>query len=132
MYTTIWRIAALSAFACVALPGTAALGQNGLKIEVLSSLPTMVTGGDALVKITGTEAAPKVMVAGRDVSAGFKRHPKGGWVGLVDGLKDGNNELSAGDGKGIAEIMPACEVSLASFTPPAAQGTARGAGSAAW
>lgn len=36
--------------------------------------------------------------------------------------------LSAGDGKGIAEIMPACEVSLASFTPPAAQGTDRASG----
>ena len=101
MRTRIGRIAALSTLAYGALAGAGALAQNsnGLNIEVLSSLPTMVTGGDALVKITGAESAPKVMVGGRDLSAAFKHHPEGGWLGLVDGLKDGDNVLSAGAAK---------------------------------
>lgn len=47
---------------------------------------------------------------------------------VTEQLTQEAQRLSAGDGKGIAEIMPACEVSLASFTPPAAQGTDRASG----
>ena len=85
--------AALAATATLSLAWPAAAQT---KIEVLSSQPTMVTGGDALVRITGTDTAPVVKVDGRDVSKAFKRYPKGGWVGLVDGLASGNNELVAG------------------------------------
>src|SRR5207247_628079 len=66
---------------------------KGLSIEVLSSRPELVTGGDALVKISGVEAAPQVTVGGKDVSGVFKSDAKGGWVGLVAGLKDGDNAL---------------------------------------
>ena len=54
MRTRIGRIAALSTLAYGALAGAGALAQNsnGLNIEVLSSLPTMVTGGDALAWIS--------------------------------------------------------------------------------
>ena len=37
---------------------------RGVGIEVLSSFPELVTGGDALVKITGARAAPHVTVGG--------------------------------------------------------------------
>lgn len=47
---------------------------------------------------------------------------------VTEQLTQEAQRLSAGDGKGIAEIMPVCEVSLASFTPPAAQGTDRASG----
>ncbi|MDH3508030.1 MAG: DUF6351 family protein, partial [Gammaproteobacteria bacterium] len=56
------------------LPGILVCAQafgQGLNVEVLSSFPELVTGGDALVRITGTRAAPAVSVASRDVSAAF-------------------------------------------------------------
>ena len=66
-----------------------------LRIEVLSSFPELVTGGDALVRITGASAAPNVTVGGRDVSSTFVADGMGGWIGLVDGLVDGENKLAA-------------------------------------
>ena len=56
--------AALAATATLSLAWPAAAQT---KIEVLSSQPTMVTGGDALVRITGTDTAPVVKVDGREI-----------------------------------------------------------------
>ena len=91
---------------CGALAGFAALSQTGwaqtvpqstpqstLGIEVLSSRPELVTGGDALVRISGADGALRVTVGASDVSGAFRSDPKGGWVGLVEGLKDGANQL---------------------------------------
>jgi hypothetical protein len=70
--------------------------QTALRIETLSSRPELVTGGDALVRISGAEAAPRVTVGANDVSGAFRADPKGGgWIGLVEGLRDGANQLSA-------------------------------------
>ena len=82
------------------LTAVQAWGQ-GVTIEVLSSFPELVTGGDALVKITGANAAPNVTVDGKDVSAAFAADGSRGWIGLVTGLVDGDNALtvSAGDGR---------------------------------
>src|SRR5689334_23712914 len=85
------------------LATTSALAQ-ALSIEVRSSRPELVTGGDALVRITGAAAAPTVSVGGSDVSAVFKSDPKGGWVGLVSGLKDGSNALTAKAGGKDASV----------------------------
>jgi len=78
-----------------AVAGTPAWAQSNLTIEVLSSRPELVTGGDALIRISGTPEAPKVNVGANDVSGVFKSDQKGGWVGLVAGLKDGTNQLVA-------------------------------------
>jgi hypothetical protein len=74
-----------------------ALAQSAgtLTIEVLSSRPELVTGGDALVRISGTQEAPKVAAGATDLSGAFKSDTKGGWIGLVAGLKDGSNQLVA-------------------------------------
>ncbi len=66
-----------------------------LGIEVLSSQPELVSGGDALVLITGTETAPVVTSGSADLSDAFRPAAKGGWVGLVTGLQDGANPLVA-------------------------------------
>ena len=82
-----------------ALAGFAASAQTALQtalgIDVLSSRPDLVTGGDALVRIFGVEAAPKVTVGASDVSGAFRPDSKGGWVGLIEGLTDGANRLVA-------------------------------------
>src|SRR5262249_11061821 len=82
---------------------SSALAQ-ALSIEVLSSRPELVSGGDALVRITGAESAPAVSGGGNDVSGAFKSDAKGGWGGLVSGLKDGSNALAVNAGDKDASI----------------------------
>ena len=43
-------------------------------------------------------------VGGNDVSAAFKSDAKGGWVGLVTGLKDGSNALAVKAGGNEASL----------------------------
>lgn len=98
MHNKITHRTAFAAVACSMLAGIAAWSETGraqtvLTIEVLSSRPELVTGGDALVRITGAEA-PKVTVGGNDVSEAFRPDHKGGWIGLVEGLRDGGNQLA--------------------------------------
>ena len=54
-----------------------------------------MSGGDALIKISGVDAAPAVVIDGKDVSSAFKSDSKGDWIGLVGGLSDGDNHLVA-------------------------------------
>lgn len=66
-----------------------------LKIEVLSSRPDLISGGDALVRITGAQAKPQITLAGKDISQLFQQESAGGWLALVSGLNDGDNTLNA-------------------------------------
>jgi hypothetical protein len=106
MKRNIWRLAASLTAVCGALAGSQAWAQTveRLTLEVLSSRPELVSGGDALVKISGMRSAPVVTVDGKDVSGVFKSDAKGGWVGLVDGLKDGDNRLVAKAGGNEAAL----------------------------
>jgi hypothetical protein len=97
--TTLVTLAALG-IGLLASPQ--ALAQDGLTIEVLSSRPQLVTGGDALVRITGASAAPTVTIEGTDVSSAFAQ-ADGGWIGLVTGLAEGENALKASAGSATAE-----------------------------
>ena len=103
MHTKVIRLAASFAVICGALTGTQVWGQ-GPGIEVLSSFRELVTGGDALVRVTGASAAPSVTVGGRDVSDSFVADGSGGWIGLVDGLVDGDNTLAVSAGGGQATL----------------------------
>jgi hypothetical protein len=99
------RAAAVSVAACATLAAHPALAQS-LSVEVLSSFPELVSGGDALVKVTGagSAAAPSVDVDGRNVTAAFKADANGAWIGLVADLKDGNNLLTATAGAAKASV----------------------------
>jgi Tannase-like family of unknown function (DUF6351) len=79
--------------ALVATLGSA--GAQSLSIEVLSSRPELVSGGSALIRIAGAASAPAVTIDGKDVSGAFKADAQGRWVVLIDGLKDGDNQLLA-------------------------------------
>ena len=85
------------------LTGVQVWGQ-GLHIEVLSSFPELVTGNDALVKISGATATPTVTVGGRDVSTAFVSDGRGVWIGLVDGLVTGDNALAVSVGEARATL----------------------------
>ncbi len=103
----IWTIAISSVFAASSNPGT-------FTMTVLSSRPDMVSGGDSLIEIRTANAAPgsgwvftklEVKLNGRDVSHAFHRDvARDSLVGLVDGLRDGNNALVAKTGAHTASL----------------------------
>src|ERR1700687_327815 len=68
-------------------------------IRTLSNRADLVSGGDALVEIVlpqGTSAAGlKVDVGGRDISDAFAQRANGRVIGVVAGLSNGNNVLTA-------------------------------------
>jgi hypothetical protein len=108
MVRNFLRPAASLGVICAALAGFAVSSPGGaqavLGIEVLSSRPALVSGGDALVRISGAAAAPQVTVGGSDVSGAFRSDAKGGWIGLVAGLADGVNKLTAKAGDREAAV----------------------------
>ncbi|HEY3189932.1 MAG TPA: DUF6351 family protein [Solirubrobacteraceae bacterium] len=71
----------------------------GLAVEVLSNRADVISGGDALVAVrlpAGVDAsAVRVTAGGRDVTSAFARRPDGRFEGLVTGLADGRNVLTA-------------------------------------
>ena len=71
---------------------------------VLSSAPSRVTGGDALVEIVGPATA-KVAVNGADLTSAFAVDPASGHLrGLVKGLKVGANTVAASAGAAKATL----------------------------
>jgi hypothetical protein len=69
------------------------------RLEVLSGRADQVSGGDALVRITvprGVRTSRVEVALGRtDVTDAFTRQDDGTLVGLVDGLREGRNTLTA-------------------------------------
>ncbi|NBH09022.1 DUF6351 family protein [Amycolatopsis sp. SID8362] len=81
--------------AAVAAPGTPP-GRR-LTIETVSNpQPALVSGEQVLVKVVPPERARVTVRAnGRDVTASFRAQPDGSLLGLVTGLREGTNDLSA-------------------------------------
>lgn len=76
-----------------------------LTVTVLSGRPDMVTGGDALVQISGTSGgALSVMLNEKDVTGLFKATPSGAMVGLISGLPVGKSSLIARSGSAAAGL----------------------------
>src|SRR5262245_3202281 len=92
---------------------------QSLSIEVLSSRAELVSGGSALVRITGASSAPAVAIDGKDVSGAFKQDAKSGWIGLIEGLKDGDNRLVAkGGGREAALTLRNHAINATLFAGP--------------
>ena len=88
-------VAFVFAVAAIALSPGAALAKS-IDLQVLSSRPDQVSGGDALVQVSAPSGLlDKLTVErnGEDVTAAFKLQGDG-LVGLVDGFDLGNNELT--------------------------------------
>lgn len=87
-------------------------GDNTFKIEVLSSKPYMISGGDALVRVTVNKkkvnlGSVRIELNGANVTGAFRADAAAGTLtGLVTGLRDGPNQLEVdakGKGKGRAD-----------------------------
>ena len=101
---------ALAAVAVGALPaGAVATGTGAAAptIEAVSTLPQYVSGGDVLVEIRlhdDAASAKHLRVArnGVDVTSRFRTMPDGSLLGLVDGLRPGENTIVArANGRGM-------------------------------
>ncbi|MFL6126144.1 DUF6351 family protein [Actinophytocola sp.] len=85
-----------AALALTGLTGvTAADPRHGLTVTVLSNTKSeFVSGGDVLVRVSRDEHV-RVLRNGADVTAGFTAQPDGSLLGVVRGLRDGRNTISA-------------------------------------
>jgi Tannase-like family of unknown function (DUF6351) len=88
--------------ASVLVGGGAALANfspGALRVDVLSNRADLVSGGDALVQVALPArldpSRVRVDVDGRDVTASFAVRADGQFTGLVSGLRDGRNVLTA-------------------------------------
>ncbi len=92
------------ALSLITLP-TAVQARPSVTIEVLSGRADSVTGGDALIAVTGTKKNPQVRAAGVDVTDAF-REIDGRLVGLIEDLPLGASEVQvlAHNGKVDASI----------------------------
>ena len=87
-------------------------GDKHFRIEVLSSKPYMVSGGDALVRVTVKKkkvnlSDVRIELNGANVTGSFRANAAAGTLtGLVSGLRLGSNQLeidAKGKGKGRAD-----------------------------
>jgi hypothetical protein len=99
--------AAIAMLACLLLLAAVGAGSANAKkrsskpiaIDVLSNRADLVSGGDALVAVRlpkGARAsAVRIKLNGRNVKGAFKVRAKGRLVGLLTGLREGRNTLTA-------------------------------------
>jgi hypothetical protein len=102
-----WRVAVLAAAVLgagtVVTPSVGSLAVAGgpaeVAIEVLSTRADLVSGGDALVEVVLPRAVDRrtvrVLLDDTDITDVFAVRPDGRFTGLVTGLRDGPNVLTA-------------------------------------
>src|SRR5437016_7827753 len=70
-----------------------------VQIRTLSTRADLVSGGDALVKVSVPRGARisslRLTIDGRDVTAAFRHHSNGHGLGLLTGLRQGPNTVVA-------------------------------------
>ena len=98
------------------VPVATAAATHDFELRVLSSPPTMVTGGDALVQVTIPRTVPlhkaTVLVNGEDVTSTLELDASARTLtGMVDGLHLGANTLSA-ESNGRGEGRPHASLTL--------------------
>ncbi|HEV7476194.1 MAG TPA: DUF6351 family protein, partial [Burkholderiales bacterium] len=95
-------------------------GDNDFKIEVLSSKPYMVSGGDALVRVTVQDrkvslGSVRVELNGANVTGAFRADAATRTLtGLVTGLRRGETELSV-DAKGKGHGRADADITLTNY-----------------
>ena len=104
------RYLVLAAAAAALLAGCGGSSAPLLELRTLNNRADFVSGGDALVEVVlpagAAASALKVDVDGRDVSSAFAARADGRVTGLVTGLANGANTISASaDGAGAAKLL---------------------------
>lgn len=116
---TVSLLAAGASAAGPPAAGSPTASPRAITLQVLSSAPDRVSGGDALVEVTppGTLTAQDLAVSvdGQDITASFEATAEGTLVGLVEGLKEGTSTLraeavAAGRRPGVSFATPATVV----------------------
>lgn len=102
-----WIAAAVAAGSLIVAGQAAPQGAGPMSIKVLSSpRADLVSGGDALVEVTGAGSAPVALtVNGQKVDVLHPDADRKSQVGLVTGLKAGSNTLSAKAGNASANLV---------------------------
>lgn len=73
--------------------------KRGLTVTSVSNpKPEFVSGGDVLVRVAGAADGVRVNRNGADVTASFVKQSDGAWLGLVTGLRLGDNSITADAG----------------------------------
>lgn len=75
-----------------------------LLIETVSTRPEYVTGGDVVVRVSGSDAERMTLTRGDDDVSDVLRKEGDSWIGLVTGLSDGSTTLVATDGDREASL----------------------------
>jgi hypothetical protein len=94
------------------------------QIKTLSNRADMISGGDALVEIVLPDGAQPdalhVTLGGKDISASFAKRANGRVIGLVDGMAEGANILSAdlGSGHGAYQMITNHKIGGPIFSGP--------------
>ena len=100
--------------AVVAIVTLAGCGGGGsttpgtLKVDILSSAPYLVSGGSALIQLSGNLAAGDsvtVQLNGSNVTGAFKRVANGTQLGVVEGMINGNNTIVAQGFGGVSDSL---------------------------
>ena len=107
-----FAVAALSAgllLASVAAPAAAKPASGDVEIKVLSNRADLLSDGDALVEIVRPAStnpdSVRVELNGEDAADEFAIRPDGRFVGLIDGLEQGDNRLTAAVHQKTAELI---------------------------
>lgn len=97
MQRCIAVLAALVMMVAFVGAGQASAAPTLLRIEVVSNRADLISGGDALVRVSApaNAGAVRISLGDRDVTAAFSRQPDGSLLGLVEGLSVGANTLTA-------------------------------------
>jgi Tannase-like family of unknown function (DUF6351) len=100
-----WALVAVAAVTVALTSAISAASEDGatrLLVSVVSNPdPGMISGGDALVRVTDRAAdapRPRVLRDGADVTSLFVEQPDGSMLGLVPDLRAGDNTIIASSG----------------------------------
>jgi Tannase-like family of unknown function (DUF6351) len=106
----IFAVAALSTVVVTAsaAPTYASAAHHGgtrLSITSVSNpKPSLVSGGDVLVRVAGSGRTPTLTVDGRPTDAIAHAQPDGSWLALVSGLSAGTHRIGATSGRDSADL----------------------------
>jgi len=72
--------------------------------SVSNPKPSLISGGNVLVRVTGSSRIPKLTVDGRTTGATVHSQPDGSWLALIGGLRNGVHHIDAKSGHESADL----------------------------